>query len=152
MRTVGLVVFLLVQSGGVAMSQAASGKFEGIGTPITRASLLGYVAGPGPSGGAALYMSFHHTSRVGFLLAVDANTGKSNRYVFPVESEQGAWGITLGRGGKVYLGTHWNAHLLRFDPTKEALDMIDLEFTEDSEELVRAAPREYRDHLNSFPR
>lgn len=34
----------------------------------------------------------------------------------------------------------------------QALNMIDLEFTEDSEEPVRAAWGEYRDHLNSFPR
>jgi len=34
----------------------------------------------------------------------------------------------------------------------EALNMIDLEFREKTEEPVRAAWREYRDHLNSFPR
>jgi len=34
----------------------------------------------------------------------------------------------------------------------QALNMIDLEFTGRSEESVRAAWREYRDHLYSFPR
>lgn len=116
------------------MSQAASGKFEKLGTPITKASLLGFAAGPGPSRGEALYMSFHQTSRTGFLLAVDPKTGKSSRYLFPVQSEQGAWGITLGRDGKVYLGTHWNAHLLRFHPAKEALE--DLGRPVESEQFI----------------
>jgi streptogramin lyase len=134
MRRTSLVLFLLVQAGAVAMSQAGSGKFEELGIPIRQASLLGRVAGPAPGGGEALYMSFHQSSRVGFLLSVDPKTGESRRHVFPVKSEQGAWGISLGRDGRIYLGTHWNAHLLRFDPAKSILE--DLGRPLDTEEFI----------------
>jgi hypothetical protein len=37
----------------------------------------------------------------------------------PLSSEMGAWGFAVGQDNRIYVGTYYNAHLLRFDPKSE---------------------------------
>ena len=54
-----------------------------------------------------------------FLLAVNPDTGETRQFNGPLSSEMGSWGFTIDHENRIYLGSYYNAHLLRFDPRTE---------------------------------
>jgi outer membrane protein assembly factor BamB len=66
-----------------------------------------------------IYLSFGQFKVPLFLLAVNPDTGELKQFNGPLSSEMGSWGFTVDHENRVYLGSYYNAHLLRFDPKTE---------------------------------
>ena len=75
-----------------------------------------------PGARDTIYISFAQYQAPLFLLAVNPNTGECKRFNGPLSSEMGSWGFTVDQGNRIYLGSHYGAHLLRFDPKTEKWD------------------------------
>jgi hypothetical protein len=66
-----------------------------------------------------IYLTFGQHEAPLFLLSVHPDTGEARQFKGPLSSEMGSWGFALDREKRIYLGTYYGAHLLRFDPGKE---------------------------------
>jgi hypothetical protein len=97
--------------------------FRNLGIPIRDAMCWGAHAGPGKTGDRdTIYLSFGQYQAPLFLLAVNPNTGEMRQFNGPLSSEMGSWGFTVDHENRIYLGSYYNAHLLRFDPKTERWD------------------------------
>ena len=82
--------------------------------------IWGAFAGPGKTGALdTIYLSFSQYNAPLFLLAVNPDTGQMRQFNGPLSSEWGSWGFTVDHENRIYLGSYYNAHLLRFDPRTE---------------------------------
>jgi|GEM_PF-5178724 len=124
--TVFLAIILVAMPALTSMASAQTpdgfrvhARFSGIG------ACLGTVVGPGPDAGSErLYASHIYGGDVLDIVATDPLTGKTEVFPSPLPSECGAWAVTLGPDGQIYVGTLPEAHVLRVDwATKTLVDM-----------------------------
>ncbi len=115
---------LLPAAAMVAVCQAGQPVDLGVAVKaVTYANSQGIV-GPSPEGGHPIfYMSYYNTGGTE-LLGYDHRIHKVYRYRIPGQS--GGYGLTLGKDGKVYVGTVGQGHLVQFDPaTQRVRDLGD---------------------------
>ncbi len=94
--------------------------FRDLGIPVKDAICWRVHAGPGKTGEKnTIYLSFGQYKAPLFLLAVNPETGEMRQFNGPLSSEMGSWGFTVDHENRIYLGSYYNAHLLRFDPKTE---------------------------------
>ncbi len=94
-----------------------------LGTPVKEALCWGTFVGPGKTGKMdTVYLSFGQYNAPLFLLAVNPDTGQMHQFNGPLSSEMGSWGFTIDHENRIYLGSYYSAHLLRFDPKTEMWD------------------------------
>jgi hypothetical protein len=97
--------------------------FRDLGIPVREAICWGVHAGPGKTGEKdTIYLSFGQYKAPLFLLAVNPETGEMRQFNGPLSSEMGSWGFTVDHENRIYLGSYYNGHLLRFDPKTEHWD------------------------------
>jgi len=93
---------------------------QDLGVPVSEPIIWGAYAGPGKTGILdTIYLSFSQYNAPLFLLAVNPDTGQMRQFNGPLSSEMGSWGFTVDHENRIYLGSYYNAHLLRFDPKTE---------------------------------
>ncbi len=110
-----LVVLLLTLLQNISFAQ------RDLGIPVREAIVWGAYAGPGKTGKMdTIYLSFGQYKAPLFLLAVNPDTGQIRQFNGPLSSEMGSWGYTIDHENRIYLGSYYNAHLLRFDSKTEA--------------------------------
>lgn len=117
-----LVQFLVFISAFITLNliHGASFAFRDLGVPVRDAILLGAYAGPGKTGiWDTIYLSFGQYGAPLFLLAVNPDTGDTRQFNGPLSTEMGSWGYTIDHENRIYCGSYYNGHLLRFDPKKE---------------------------------
>jgi hypothetical protein len=91
-----------------------------LGVPVREAICWGAFVGPGKTGAVdTIYLSFGQYEAPLFLLAVNPDTGQTRQFKGPLSSEMGSWGFTIDLENRIYLGSYYSAHLLRFDPRTE---------------------------------
>jgi hypothetical protein len=96
---------------------------QDLGIPVREAMVWGAYVGPGKAGKMdTIYLSFGQYNAPLFLLAVNPDTGKMKQFNGPLSSEMGSWGFTIDQENRIYLGSYYHAHLLRFDPKTEEWD------------------------------
>ena len=96
---------------------------QDLGIPVREAMVWGAYVGPGKAGKMdTIYLSFGQYNAPLFLLAVNPDTGKMRQFNGPLSSEMGSWGYTVDHENRIYLGSYYHAHLLRFDPKTEEWD------------------------------
>ena len=94
-----------------------------LGIPVREPVIWGAYLGPGKTGKMdTIYLSFAQYNAPLFLLAVNPDTGQIRQFNGPLSSEMGSWGFTVDHENRIYLGSYYNAHLLRFDPKTEKWD------------------------------
>jgi hypothetical protein len=114
-----LLVFLLILLQSISFAQ------RDLGIPVREAIIWGTYVGPGKTGKMdTIYLSFGQYKAPLFLLAVDPDTGKMRQFDGPLSSEMGSWGFTIDHENRIYLGSYYHAHLLRFDPKTEAWENL----------------------------
>jgi hypothetical protein len=91
-----------------------------LGIPVREPVVWGAYVGPGKEGNLdTIYLSFGQYEAPLFLLAVHPDTGQMKQFNGPLSSEMGSWGYTVDHENRIYLGSYYHAHLLRFDPKTE---------------------------------
>ncbi len=91
-----------------------------LGVPVRESICWGTFVGPGKTGAMdTIYLSFAQYKAPLFLLALNPDTGQFRQFNGPLSSEMGSWGFTVDHENRIYLGSYYNAHLLRFDPKTE---------------------------------
>ncbi len=91
-----------------------------LGVPVKEPIIWGTYLGPGKTGKMdTIYLSFGQYAAPLFLLAVNPDTGEMEQFNGPLSSEMGSWGFTVDHEDRIYLGSYYGAHLLRFDPKTE---------------------------------
>jgi len=94
-----------------------------LGIPVRDAILWTSFVGPGKTRVMdTIYLSFGQYDAPLFLLAVNPDTGQMRQFNGPLPSEMGSWGFTIDHENRIYLGSYYSAHLLRFDPKTEKWD------------------------------
>jgi len=94
-----------------------------LGVPVSEAICWGTFVGPGKTGATdTIYFSFGQYEAPLFLLTLNPDTGQFRQFNGPLSSEAGSWGFTVDHENRIYLGSYYNAHLLRFDPKTEKWD------------------------------
>ena len=94
-----------------------------LGIPVKEPVVWGAYLGPGKTGKMdTIYLSFSQYDAPLFLLAVNPDTGQMRQFNGPLSSEMGSWGYTVDHENRIYLGSYFQARLLRFDPKKEDWD------------------------------
>ena len=112
-----LIFFILGSHTKISFAQ------RDLGTPVKEAICWGAHAGPGKTGKMdTIYLSFGQYHAALFLLAVNPDTGEIKQFNGPLPSEMGSWGYTVDHEKRIYLGSYYHAHLLRFDPKTEKWD------------------------------
>jgi outer membrane protein assembly factor BamB len=107
----------------LSLSTGTSFAFRDLGIPVKEAICLGVYTGVGKGGERdTIYLSFGQYHAPLFLLAVNPDTGEMRQFNGPLSSEMGAWGFTVDHENRIYLGSYYHAHLLRFDPKTEHWD------------------------------
>jgi hypothetical protein len=121
-RNFGLLLLLSFVFVSVTLNlvHGSSFAFRDLGVPVRDAILWGAYAGPGKTEARdTLYLSFGQYGAPLFLLAVHPDTGETRQFNGPLSSEMGSWGFTIDHGNRIYLGSYYGGHLLRFDPKTE---------------------------------
>jgi hypothetical protein len=112
-----LVFFILNSLPRISFAQ------QDLGIPVREAMFWGAYVGPGKAGKMdTIYLSFGQYNAPLFLLAVNPDTGQIRQFNGPLSSEMGSWGYTVDHENRIYLGSYYHAHLLRFDPKTEEWD------------------------------
>ncbi len=94
--------------------------FRDLGVPVKEAACWGAYLGPGKTGNRnTVYLSFGQYKAPLFLLAINPDTGEMRQFKEPLSSEMGSWGFTVDHENRIYLGSYYHGHLLRFDPKTE---------------------------------
>jgi hypothetical protein len=94
-----------------------------LGIPVREAIIWGAYVGPGKTEKLdTIYLSFGQYNAPLFLLAVNPNTGEMKQFNCPLSAEMGSWGFTVDQENRIYLGSYYNARLLRFNPRTEEWD------------------------------
>jgi outer membrane protein assembly factor BamB len=107
----------------LSLSNETAFAFRDLGIPVKEAICLGVHTGVGKRGERdTIYLSFGQYNAPLFLLAVNPDTGEMRQFNGPLSSEMGAWGFTIDHENRIYLGSYYHAHLLRFDPETERWD------------------------------
>ena len=97
--------------------------FRDLGIPVKEAICWGVHVGAGKTGEKdTIYLSFGQYKAPVFLLAINPETGEMRQFKGPLSSEMGSWGFTVDHENRIYLGSYYHAHLLRFDPKTEHWD------------------------------
>ncbi len=105
-----LVFFLLGPLSKTSFAQ------RDLGIPVKEAMIWGAHVGPGKTGKHdTIYLSFGQYNAPLFLLSVNPDTGETRQFNGPLSSEMGSWGFTVDQENRIYLGSYYHAHLLRFD-------------------------------------
>lgn len=105
------------------LSSEISFAFRPLGVPVKEAVSWGAYAGPGKTGQTdTIYISLGRYKESLSLLAVNPDTGEIRQFNGPLSSEMGSWGFTVDQENRIYLGSYYRAHLLRFDPKTEKWD------------------------------
>jgi hypothetical protein len=111
---------LLLVSVILQICPGTSFAFRRLGTPVKEPVSWGSYLGPGKTERPdTVYISFAQYGAPLFLLAVNPVSGEMKQFNGPLSTEMGSWGYTLDQENRIYLGTYYNAHLLRFDPKTE---------------------------------
>jgi hypothetical protein len=77
------------------------------------------IVGPGPTPGSQrFYASLLYYNGSLDLLSIDPDSGTTQVFHSPLPLEEGAWGMTVGPDGNIYLGTCPRAHFFKFNPTQ----------------------------------
>jgi len=101
----------------------SSFAFRNLGVPVKEGISWGSYAGPGKSGKIdTIYIVLGRYKESLSLLAVDPDTGAIRQFNAPLPDEMGSWGFAIDHEKRIYLGSYYNAHLLRFDPKTEKWD------------------------------
>jgi len=109
-----LTFFILAPVPSISFAQ------KDLGVPVREPRIWGAYLGPGKTGAFdTIYLSFSQYNAPLFLLAVNPDTGQMRQFTGPLSSEMGSWGFTVDHENRIYLGSYYNAHLLRFDPKTE---------------------------------
>jgi len=96
---------------------------QDLGIPVREAIIWGAHVGPGKTGNLdTIYLSFGQYNAPLFLLAANPDTGQIRQFTSPLSSEMGSWGFIIDHENRIYLGSYYSAHLLRFDPKTEKWD------------------------------
>jgi hypothetical protein len=112
-----LVFFILNSLPKISFAQ------RDLGIPVREPVIWGAYVGPGKAGKMdTIYLSFGQYNAPLFLLAVNPDTGQMQQFNGPLSSEMGSWGYTVDQENRIYLGSYYHAHLLRFDPKTEEWD------------------------------
>jgi hypothetical protein len=112
-------IFILIFSIAISVPRTLIAQKD-LGIPVSEPIIWGAYAGPGRTGALdTIYLSFSQYNAPLFLLAVNPDTGQMRQFNGPLSSEMGAWGFTIDHENRIYLGSYYNAHLLRFDPRTE---------------------------------
>jgi hypothetical protein len=107
----------------LSLHPKTSFAFRDLGVPVREVICWGVHVGPGKSGRMdTIYVSCGQYKAPLFLLAVNPDTGKMEQFNGPLPSEMGSWGFTIDHENRIYLGSYYNGHLLRFDPKTEHWD------------------------------
>lgn len=94
--------------------------FRPIGVPVREGISWGSYAGPGKTGRMdTIYIVLGRYQESVSLLAVHPDTGEIRQFNGPLPHEMGSWGFAIDQENRIYLGTYYQAHLLRFDPKTE---------------------------------
>lgn len=94
--------------------------FRHLGAPVKEGIIWGSYVGPGKTGRMdTIYIVLGRYNESVSLLAVHPDTGQIRQFNGPLSEEMGSWGFTIDQEGRIYLGTYYHAHLLRFDPKRE---------------------------------
>ncbi|MCX6622103.1 MAG: hypothetical protein NTY38_13750 [Acidobacteria bacterium] len=110
----------------------AAGEFQRLGTYKGLGSMVNTTVGPGPRAGSQrFYASYLYVEHAIDVVAVDPDM-----FANPAQGESGAWAMTKGPDGNVYLGTLPKAHFLKLDP--KAGTLIDLGRPSATEEYIWA--------------
>lgn len=97
-----------------------SHAFRDLGIPVREAICWKTFVGPGKTGKMdTIYLSFGQYQAPLFLLAINPIREEVRQFKGPLSSEMGSWGFTFDLEGRIYLGSYYGAHLLRFDPKTE---------------------------------
>lgn len=100
-----------------------SGALEKVGTFSAPGRLTGAVIGPGAEKGSQLlYLDYMYIGSTLEIVAVNPKTGDTRNFQNPVVTESGAYGLTLGSDGNMYMGTLPHAHLYRLDTKAQKLE------------------------------
>jgi hypothetical protein len=112
-----LLIFAFIT---LTLHPKTSSAFQDLGIPVKEAMAWGAHVGPGRAGNYdTIYFSFGQYNAPLFLLSVNPDTGETRQFNGPSSSEMGSWGFTVDRENRIYLGSYYHAHLLRFDPKTE---------------------------------
>lgn len=104
----------------VAFSTGTSLAFRSIGAPVREGISWGSYVGPGKTGKMdTIYIVLGRYKESVSILAVHPDTGEIRQFNGPLSDEMGSWGFTIDHENRIYLGTYYHAHLLRFDPKTE---------------------------------
>jgi len=94
-----------------------------LGVPVREGICWSTFVGPGKTGERdTIYLSFSQYNAPLSLLALNPDTGQIRQFNGPLSSEMGSWGFTIDHENRIYLGSYYSAHLLRFDPKTEKWD------------------------------
>ncbi|WJH32781.1 hypothetical protein N6H14_21215 [Paenibacillus sp. CC-CFT747] len=114
--------------------------FKDLGAPVKEGALLnpGYTVGRDENGQLnCIYISLTQYEYSVLLLKYNVDTRETTAYRAEndphLEAKQGAWGIA-SVGKRVYLGTYYQGHLLRYDA--ELDEMVDLGQAVPGEEYI----------------
>jgi streptogramin lyase len=112
-----------------------SGPFELVGDYQGIGGQLAAVVGPGPTPGSErFYASYIYAGSTLDILSIDPETGSTKVFPNPVPGEYGAWAMTVGPDGNVYLGTLPHAHFFKLD-TKQGT-LLDLGRPSSTEQFI----------------
>ncbi len=115
-----ITIFILIL---LSVHREISYAFRDLGVPVKEAICWGVYVGVGKTGEKdTIYLSFGQYKASLFLLAVNPETGVMRQFNGPLSSETGSWGFTVDHENRIYLGSYYNAHLLRFNPKTEHWD------------------------------
>jgi hypothetical protein len=114
-----LFIFILIFSFVVSIPSTLIAQKD-LGVPVREPIVWGAYAGPGKTGALdTIYLSYAQYNAPLFLLAINPDTGQMRQFNGPLSSEMGSWGYTVDHQNRIYLGSYYHAHLLRFDPRTE---------------------------------
>lgn len=131
--------------------------FKDLGAPVKEGAILGqsYVVGQDGEGNQnCIYISLTQYENSVLLLKYNTDTNETTQYRAEnnpnISAKQGAWGIA-SVGSRVYLGTYYQGHLLRYDAHKD--EMIDLGQAVPGEEYIWSLAYDGKDKLygGTFP-
>ena len=97
--------------------------FRNLGVPVKEGISWGVYAGPGKTDRTdTIYIVLGRYKESLSLLTVHPDTGEVRQFNAPLPDEMGSWGFTVDQENRIYLGSYYRAHLLRFDPKNEKWD------------------------------
>jgi hypothetical protein len=111
-------LFLILTS--LTFSYEFSFAFRNLGAPVKEGISWGSYVGPGKTGRMdTIYVVLGRYKESVSLLAVHPDTGEIRQFNGPLPNEMGSWGFAIDHENRIYLGSYYRAHLLRFDPKTE---------------------------------